>query len=270
MSKLYTNKTAGTSVLTGKIKSISEDRKSLEVTYQEYDYKSKQSSEKQKTVKCMAPINDTYKVGQTITAVGYVTGPVAFQTECISNSENVFEMSDLAFISGHVSSVKLNEEKDQNGNPKLTREGNPKKRHFDIHVPVLDETGNSVDHIVKVYDLPSKYQEAGQPTQIEKMQKRFADFVKADETPMYVTIATTPGNAFSFQKDDGSVYLGASHLGIRSLDIMYEFSKQKSQSQETNKAPEQPQPSTTPEPVQQPQEINGFEADVDLEEEFAN
>lgn len=272
MSKLYTNKKAGTSVLTGKITAISEDRKTVDVTYNEYSYQEKKSESKTKKVLCQQPLDDSYKTGKTITAVGYVTGPVNFQPVSISNDVNVFEMQDIAFLSGHIVKAALNEEKDQEGNPKLKSDGTPRKPHFDVQMEIPRNDGQIVHHFVKVYDTP-KYQEVGQPTNIEKFQKRFADFVSAQETPMYVTIATTPGQEFSFTKDDGTVYLGCSHMGINSLDIQYEFSKEKQQGKDNGEKPKEntPAPERTQLPPQpQAEEVNGFDVDMQYEEEFEN
>ena len=280
MSKLYTNKKAGTSVLTGKITKISDDRKMAEVTYNEYNYQEKKSVAKTKNVLCPTPLDDSYKVGKTMTAVGYVTGPVNFQPVSVSNEENVFEMQDIAFLSGHIVKAALNEEKDKDGNPKLKADGSPKKPHFDVQLEVARQDGQIVHHFVKVYDSP-KYQEAGQPTNIEKYQKRFADFVNAQDTPMYVTIATTPGQEYSFTKDDGTVYLGCSHLGINSLDIQYEFSKDKTKGDGAKGddgkddgglgggSVEREQTTTLP-PAPNAKEVNGFDVEMEYEEEFEN
>lgn len=273
MSKLYTNQSAGTSVLTGSVKTISQDRKSVMVAYNQYDYQSKKSTPKEKNIILDSPLDASYAQNQTITAVGYIMGP-DFKAISVSNKENVYETDTIAFLSGHVASVKMKEEKNEDGSSKLTREGKPKKPHLDITLDIPRADGQVVHHIVKVYDVPNTTDAMGN---IEKYSKRFADFVNPQDTPIYATIATKPGQEFSIPQDGGGVYLGVSHLGINSLDLEFQFQRVKNQQQnaprqQDSDMSQQAAPSVPAAPQPQPQtpagEVNGFEVDYNFEEEF--
>lgn len=272
MSKLYTNQKANTSVLSGKIKSISEDRKNIEVAYKNYDYNAQKSTDMVANVVSGVAVDESYVAGKNITVIGYTTGPT-FTAINISNKENIFETQGLTVISGYVAKAGLNEEKNEDGSPKLKQDGTPRKPHFDIQV-VIEENGNPTHHFVKVYNAP-KHQKAGEKSNIEKQQARFVDFKDPETTPTRVTIATQSGQPFTFEKSDGTVYYGCSHMSVNSLDIEYEYQRQRKNTQtQTVQTPAQPAPQTpAPQPQPTPEvmpsqvqesEVDGYDAEIDF------
>lgn len=285
MSKLYTNKKTAASILSGKLTEISEDRKTFTVAYQEYNNASKKFEDKTQVCTTMMALDDSYSVKQNVTVIGAKGFGGGFNVESVSNKESAFEYPDLAVVSGHVQKAFLNEEKDQDGNPKMKQDGTPRKPHYDIHISV-PEGDRVVNHIIKVYDSP-KYQKEGELSQTEKVAKRFASFENPETTPMRVTIATQPGQEFSFEKsgDTPGVYYGCSHLGFKSIDLEYEFSKSKNMSTPLTKEPEKEAPTkadsteATVEPTNVPVEapvtsvettdtietVDGFDSELEFE-----
>lgn len=281
MSKMYTSKKAGYSVLSGTIKSIADDRMSMVVSYREYDPQKKKAEIKDKNVVSpMQPIDASYKEKDSVTILGGILGQ-DFQIQRITNKSAVFEVPQLSVVSGYIEKVRYADEKDENGNPKLKVNGQPKKPHFDIFVTV-EEEDKVVHHIMKIYDS-IKFHKEGEPTNIEKYQAKFADrtladgtflqgFKSPDETPIRVTIATQPGTSFAYQGDE-SVYYGCNHLGISSIDLDFQYQRtikkennlqngqqapSNGQAQQQNAQPTaqqaQPQTNTQPAPPQQNQQ----------------
>ena len=231
MSKLYTSKRAGYSVLSGGIKSISEDRMSFVVTYREYDPQAKKAEMNHQHVATMKALPDSYKKGDQITVLGGIMGQT-MQAVQYSNTSACFEVPMMSVISGMVEKVRVNEEKNADGTPKTRRsDGAAKKPHLDIFVTVNEES-KETHHIIKVYN--GKYQD--DVPNIEKYQTRFAGkqladgtvlrgFENAEETPIRVTICTQPGHEFAMERDDGSLYYGCNHLGINSIDLDYQYKR---------------------------------------------
>lgn len=277
MSKLYNSKKAGTAVLSGKVTSISDDRMQMNVEYREYDAVAKKGTNKTKTVISGMPLNDTYKVGQNVSVVGYIQGPTNVSALHICNTTACFESDMIAVVSGHVKKAALNTETKEDGSPKLKKDGvTPRKPHFDVVVAV-NEGDVEVNHIVKVYNSP-KFQNEGEPSNIERYQKRFENFVNADETPTRVTIVTQPGQSFEYEMPDGQVYHGCSHMSINSLDMEYEYSRKKSQDkpveaaektqaatpENTQAAPSTPSASAVAQ-KEEITEVSGFDEDLEME-----
>ncbi len=225
MSKLYNSQTYGIAVLSGKVVSVSEDRKEMDVTYRDYDRQTKQATEKTKTVLIQnGSLDEGYKKGASVTVAGYIMGAKNMQAASISRGENVYETQEIAVVSGHVVKASYKDEKNEDGTPKLKQDGTPRKPHYDIEV-VVPEDDHEVHHFVKVYDSP-QFQKKGDPTNIEKYQNRFKNFKDPEETPTRVTIVTNPGQSYTFETDNG-IYYGVSHLGIKSLDMDFEYSLKK-------------------------------------------
>lgn len=278
MSKLYTNVKEGISYISGRIQSISDDRKQAVVGFRTYDSQSKKWSDDQKTIQVPDPLAEDYKKGNTVTAVGYVLGknfqPLAMTKEAMS-----YEMTpELELVTGHVKSCEYRSEVDQEGKPYMTKNNTPKKAHYDITVSCPRDDGIAVDHVMRVYE--SQFQK------IEDISKRFDTFQNPEETPIFMTCITKPGNEWTKEGEDGTVSHRVYHLGIRNLDINYEYDRSKFQAkdaEQTQEAPTQAQAApaapaqnapATPAPAAPTQakasaEVEGFEvSDDSFEAEF--
>lgn len=283
MSKMYTSKKAGYSVLSGTIKEIADDRMSMVVSYRNYDFANKKADTKETHVVSMKPFDAAYGVKDNITVLGAIMGQ-DFQAVQFSKDAACFEVPNMSVVTGDVSKIRINEELNQDGTPKMRRsDGQQKKRHFDIFVRVPDGD-KTVEHIIKVYDS-QKYHKAGEPTNIEKYAARFESSIRDDgtvlqgftspeETPIRVTIATQPGQEFAIEQPDGSVYYGCSHMGINSIDMEFGYQRvlkkgqeqTASPSQESNKAatPEGAEPESASEKEVE-LVVDGFDEDLSLD-----
>ena len=215
----------------------------MEVSYRKYDLQTKKASTLTKTI-VGTPIDPSFKVGQSVTAIGYVFGPQNFQladAKALTHESAVYDVGRLSIVSGYLVEARMNDEKDQDGNHKLKGDGSPKKPHFDLILKVMED-GKEVNHFIKNYNFLSKDQSL--VDNITPMRKKFEKFESPETTPTYVTIVTQPGQSFQFEKGDGSVYYGVSHMGTRSVDQIFEYQLQKEN--------EQPQQTTVQAPVTQP------------------
>lgn len=267
MSKMYKSN-QGLCVLSGKVKSISDDRTSVDVEYRKYDPVTKKATNLTKTISGLHDL-DTLKVGQSVSAVGYDCGP-NFQLvgNTFFHDNAVFEMNDIAVVSGRIQSVGLNDELDQDGNPKKKQDGTPKKPHYDIKV-VVNDNGKETVHQIKTYNFVSKTDNK-LVDNISDMAKRFEKFQSPETTPTFVTVVTNPGNSYEFEKNDGTIYYGCAHLGVRSIDQIFEYQLQRSQpnaekeADEPEKEPEPAVPSEKSEANEPIAEISGIDEDFDL------
>ena len=261
MSKAYLNKKTMLSVVSGKIESISDNRQEATISYQEYDYNKKTSSTKEVHAQTMLPFDDSYQVGQKITMLGGFVGN-DFSIRQYSNTNACFEVPDLAVVTGYVISAKLNEELNQDGTHKLKRSDNtPKKPHFDITIRVMDGE-REVNHVVKVYNA-MQYVKDGEPSQIDKIKSRFENvgFKDSETTPIRATIATAPGQEWSYTNND-IVYNYCGHIGIRSLDLELEYARNREQSSPNKTTPPAPEvPKSEPQPVV----VEGFDPDTPVD-----
>ena len=279
MGNMYTNRNSGLTVAMGKIKSIADDKLSMVIESTEYV----QNSETKKTeakavdvkVRSSVPFAEAgYRVGYQATAVGYGRGVDGntMQAQAVLVGNDIYENEALAIVKGTVKKVFMNEEKNQDGTPKLSRDGKPRKRHFDITVAVKDEANNRwVDHVIKIYD---ERVEPGQRGQIEQMQYRFKDF-DAEHNRMAVTFVTQPAEVLerTYVKSNGEpgTAYAAYHMGCVKMDYEYLGEKQQTRGNEqsapaqnqtspvqNNSAPAQAAPAA---PAQSsPAAGNGFEA----------
>ncbi len=280
MSKLYTNVKEGVSYISGRITSLSEDRTKAEVSFRTYDTGTKKWSDEQKTIVAPQPLDADYKKGDMITATGYVMGK-NFSPLAMTKKAMTFQMTpELELITGHVVSCEMRTEVDKDGNPYMTKNNTPKKAHYDVTVACPRDDGIIVDHVMRVYESPF--------SKIEDISKRFDTFQNPEETPIYMTCITRPGNEYSRENDDGTVVHRVYHLGMRNIDINHEYDRSKYQTKAADKgeekAPEAPQAKAqaqapAPAPAPQPQakapapakeaEVEGFEASDDsFEAEF--
>lgn len=251
----------GLYVVTGKVKSISEDRTVMVIESSEYVKDEKK--EVPFDLELSNPVGfdaDTFKKGFNVTAVGYQLGnqkKMAPGATVLSGTD-VFSTEKTAVISGFVKFARLNEEKNADGTQKTKADGTtPKKPHFDITIVVKDnDTGRWVNHVIQIYN--SKFDDKA----IEKAQKLYGNFNPETE---YIkgTWVTGNGQEWNYESTgkDGKSYVNymCSHLGVRMADVEREAKKEREQSQNGV---------TTPAPVQVPEPIqnSGFSApDMDMD-----
>lgn len=251
MGNMYTNRNSGLTVAMGKIKSIADDKLSMVIESTEYvqNPETKKSEAKAVDVKVRSAVpfaEAGYRVGYQATAVGYGRGVDGntMQAQAVLVGADIYENEALAIVKGTVKKTFMNEEKNQDGTPKLSRDGKPRKRHFDITVAVKDEANNRwVDHVIKIYDGRV---EPGKRGQIEQMQYRFKDF-DAEHNRMAVTFVTQPAEVLSrtYVKNNGEpgTAYAAYHMGCVKMDWEYLGEKQQARENE-QPAPAQNQSAT--------------------------
>lgn len=220
MSKVYRRQVDGLTVLSGITKEVSLDKQTIIVTAEIYNRDTKQNDSVDMTVKAPAPVEDV-KVGDLVTAVGYGAGINVINAMTISSENNYIalnapnEKDSVGVLSGRVLFANYRDELDADGQPRLKASGAPKKPHFDITL-ATGSGSERVTHTVKIYDFKDS-------PNIKRAKKLFNNFDRT-ENPIYVSIVTTIGNAYTTQKEkDGQVYTNnnMSHLGYRSLDLTY-------------------------------------------------
>lgn len=256
--KIYTNQKTKMSVVSGKVLAVSDDRKTLTVKTQEFNRDTKVYEDKEMVFEAPQPVAENVVVGKPVTIVGYeqidmMAGSSKWVAGYVSAGNESFEYKTLAVVNGDVVYARYNEEKNEDGSPKMTKErmgadgktipSKAKTPHFDIGVSTIDAEGKRVLHTVKAYPDPVKGKDGeiveGQKSfdKIESLKKRFENFDK-DNNPMRVTIATQPGQISTSTKEyDGKVYENtySNHMGIYSLDI--EYTKSLEKNKESGAAP---------------------------------
>lgn len=140
----------------------------------------------------------------------------------------------FSLINGRIKFATYRDEKDENGQPKMSKEyitqdgqkvaPHPKKAHFDIGISVPEQTedGNTrwITHTIKVYE------KTGADGKIDNKQvyglKKKLENVDLKNEAVYATIVTTPAPVTSYTTEkDGKEYINYScqHMGYRSMDI---------------------------------------------------
>ena len=228
MAKVFRKKT-GLNVVSGVVKAVDlaqNGAKKVVITVSEKNQQTKKWEDKDVAVTSTI-VDDGVTVGAIATAAGYLWGSSNIMGTYISSGPHVEELDEVAIISGVVQKAAYKDELNEDGTPKLTRSGTPRKPHFDISVMVPDEEGHRVIHIVKVYNFNKV--EDGQLSNIDKMKKRFADFKDKDSTPTECTIVTGPGNVRTWDSEfNGKVYHNycCDHMGIQSLDLNFLYERE--------------------------------------------
>ncbi len=282
MSKRYVNKKTSLHIVSGKVESIAEDRKSLVVHNVAYSESAKGNIEEHTTVRSEYAIPDDIAVGSNITAVGYPAGGTAgafiINAQSISAKSAIFENTEIAVVSGHLVSAKYISELNLDGTARTKSDGvTPKKPHYDLSLSVPNgPDGRNVLHIIKVYDFPAKENDGKKLTEIESIKRRIEGvyaFLKEGEepkktdsglppygfkdkesTPTYVTIVTKPGNSWEHESEfNGETQMNyySSHMGISSIDIEPEYQFEATKKKDNSKETPAPAPTSTPAPVQQ-------------------
>lgn len=280
--KFYTNQKTKMSVVSGQVLAISDDRKSLTVKTQEYNRDSKTNVDKEITFETQLPIAENIVVGKSVSICGYeqidmMAGASKWVAGYVSAGNESFEYKTLAVVNGDVVYARYNEEKNEDGSPKMTKErmgadgktipSKAKSPHFDIGISTIDGEGKRVLHTIKAYPDPVKGKDGaiveGQKNfdKIETLKKRFENFDK-ETNPMRVTVVTQPGQISTSTKEyNGQVYENtyANHMGIMSLDIEYTKTREKNkdavpapEQESASSEVEQPTATTTSTPAQAP------------------
>lgn len=228
--KVYKRKT-GIIVVSGEVKSIEPAQngaKKVVFIVKEYNKQSHELEDKEISV-TSSNVTDAVAVGSIATAAGYQWGAGNIMGTYISAGPHVECVdNDIEIVSGLVNKAVYKSELNEDGSPRLKRDGTPRKPHFDISVVIPDEEGHRVFHIVKVYNFNKK--EDSQLSNIEKMQKRFADFKDKDSTPIECTIVTAPGQIRPWESEyNGQVYQNycCDHMGVFSMDLNFLFSRER-------------------------------------------
>lgn len=243
MSKIYRNKDTSIHVLSGKIQSVAEDGLSMVVSSQEWKQKTDEKTNKTYMeanpidflVKWAVPVaDDTYTVGNDVTVVGYGQGKenglLRINVEQVLTKSEVYKSDELDVVRGFVKFASYNDEKNVDGTPKLKQDGQtPRKPHFDITVTCRDEENDRwVNHIFPIYNTKNN------PKEIERYQKKFANF-DAKTNRALVTIVAGPGaEPYAVTKNyngQESVYWNVRHMGIKSFDM--EMIDERTKSKET-------------------------------------
>ena len=232
MSGLYKNK-SGINMVSGTVESISPDKASMVIktTVGNREKGGVEPKDFKVTFNGDVKLSDEIKVGDTVTAAGYQNGEDSINASFAAHENSCFKASDdLVIISGEVLFANKNEEKDENGQPRLTQAGTEKKPHFDITIAV-GSGKDRVNHVVKVYDFAAKDGKEKQEN-IARFEKIFGNFDRKDN-PVYMTIATGAGQEYTKvnkSKDGTKEYENKyeSHLGFKSFNVQYLNSLNKS------------------------------------------
>lgn len=259
--KIYTNQNAGFKAVNGVIKSISADRKTMEVQSQTWDVETTKFVPSNVKVTSQLPFDETYQPGGDISVVGYpragmISADHIFKEEggyaeerAVINKNGVDKEEGYGFVAGQVAFVRLNEEKNPDGSAKTKADGGEKKRHFDIGVRCENEAGEEMLHIIKVYD--GTFTPAGQKTPLEKYRDIFAKHPDEDCRVFITTSALTERDVYSQEKEyNGTTQttVFANHMGIKSADIVFSKKKEMEHTNQVEQVstPEQPYEPTVP------------------------
>lgn len=269
---VYKNQASGLVVATGKIKSVSEDRMVMTVTSEQYDRTAKKNEEVELNVSSGTPFEDSFKNGYGVTVAGYQRGKGAIVADAAFIGNDYFETQDLAVVTGLVKYARLNEEKDENGAPKMKQDGKtPKKPHYDVTISV-NEGDKWVDHVIRIYE---GIHEEGKKSQMDRAAALFSKFDK-ESNRIRATFVTSPGQSYSRTvTKNGKEYVnyGCSHIGFKFMDVEFVDQKEKAKNTPAAEKPESapvqqtPAPTPAPQPQAPVQSGNGFEQNLALDED---
>ena len=259
---MYNNQASGLSVVSGVVKSISEDRQVMTVESRRWNQAERKEEDFEIQVQSAAGFDErAYKVGFRVTAIGYPHGKGVLNAERVLTGNETYETQDLTILRGYVKFARLNEEKDEHGQPIMNAKGQPRSPHFDVTISAKDEsTGNYVDHTVKIYN--GKVEE-GKKGNMDRAIAIFRTFDR-ESAPAIVTFVTGAGSPYTTKTEkDGKEYVNfrCSYLGYKLMDVEYVEARDRSKAN-TEKA--------APAPVQEApakaEPATGFDApEIDLE-----
>lgn len=255
MSRLYRRQT-GLIIASGKCVNIRSNPsgKEVEIAIRERNRQTKEVTEKIVTAVSNS-VDDDVAVGKIVTAIGYQSGMDIISASSVTAGASVRYVEDVEVVSGLVQKAEYKPEVNEDGTPKLKRDGNPRKPHFDVTIKVPDEEGHNVSHRIKIYNFV-KAKDPGDKTEIDKAKAIFANWIDKDETPVIATIVTKPGTSSSWESEyNGKVYqnFASDHLGKFSWDFNWmnepparQNTQTQTQAQENIPLPEpQPEPPRT-------------------------
>lgn len=268
MAKVY-SKSTGLNIISGKVKSVSDDRYSIVVESEKYNNSTKSREAVEFTVKAPVTYDESFVPGTRATVAGYLAGKGTINADYASASQGFSVLDEgldnldkngnpraVAVLSGEVLFANKRDELTENGQPKLNAAGAPRKPHFDVTIAV--GTGSSrKTHIVKFYNFTDK--EGKFVDNIGRMEKIFKNFDRK-ENPIYATFVTDKGQEYSYENEyNGNTYTNTnvSHMGAQSFDFEFLNARQK-QTKAPEKAPEQA-------PVQAPKTEEAVQAQVPVQ-----
>ena len=221
MAKMYKKKT-GLCIVSGKVTAKEAVQQGTKVSIEVEEFDSETKKWNKKTVDAISnAVDEDVAVGCVATAVGYQCGISAIMASTITTGAHVFDPEpDVEIITGVVNKASFKPEVQEDGTPKLKRDGSPRKPHFDVSIIVPDNDGHKVIHIIKVYNYKDV---KGDKAEIEKAEAKFKDFQDRKSTPMAITVVTQPGQESNWESEyNGKVYqnFASSHLGKMSWDII--------------------------------------------------
>ena len=284
MARMYSNQASGLTVVTGEIKSISEDRQVMTVASKRWNQTDRKEEEFEMQVQSAAGFDEaSYRVGYRVTAIGYPHGKNVLSAERVLTGNETYETQDLTILRGYVKFARFNEEKDRNGQPIINAKGQPRAAHFDVTISVKDEsTGNYVDHTVKIYN--GKVEE-GKKGNMDRAIAIFKEFDR-EKAPMIATFVTGAGSPYTTKTEkDGKEYVNfkCSYLGYKLMDVERVEPRERAkapaekiapapaqetpvQAEPTNTAPSQNQPAGYFKTPAHTEPATGFDApEIDLE-----
>lgn len=221
MAKMYKKKT-GLCIVSGRVTAKEAVQQGTKVSIEVEEFDSETKKWNKKTVDAISnTVDEDIAVGCIATAVGYQCGISAIMASTITTGSHVFSPEpDVEIVTGMVNKAAFKPEVQEDGTPKLKRDGSPRKPHFDVSIIVPDNDGHKVIHIIKTYNFKDS---KGEKTEIEKAEAKFKDFQDRKSTPMAITVVTQPGMESNWESEyNGKVYqnFASSHLGKMSWDIM--------------------------------------------------
>ncbi len=218
---------------------------------EEYDPNAKKWNSSEWTVRS-AEVDPTLAIGSIATSYGYQSAPNGMAAQKITvgpATQIVDETTEI--VSGPIHKAEYKPEVNDDGTPKLKRDGTPRKPHFDVVIVVPDEMGHKVHHTIRIYN----FKNAEGSTEIEKAQAKFKDFKSSTETPTEITVVTSPAPINTWESEwNGRMYTnyGCDHLGKRSWDVNVVGAPARTQTAEQSAPTPAPAPapaSVTPPPA---------------------
>ena len=233
----YENRETGACVLTGVVTGKTDNSFTLKVGC--YD-KEKGAYDSEYTIMGKAPENKDVSGKGEVTVVAYKAGKEKFTLDKVVSRNDSYAISEKCMvINGDVVRARLNEEKDKDGKVKQTKDGKPKKPHYDISI--VDSEG--VTHRVKVYNTEKN------PDAIEKAAKTFDKLGSVKEiqgknlrTKIAATLLTNPSgvNEYQYEDKDGVARTYRDYLGYFKADTKFyseEVEKEQEQAAEQEYTP---------------------------------
>lgn len=221
MSKLFRRKT-GLIIASGAVVGIDNqpEGKTVKISIREYNGQLKDWNDR--IINAVSnSVDDNVAVGCIATAIGYQSGIDTIFASSVTTGNKTRYIEDIEVVTGRVYKAELKTETNEDGSQKLKRDGSPRKPHFDITIPVLDEEGHNVLHRIKIYNF-KETADSNKETEIQKAERIFKNFVDKDETPVEATIVTRPGSNSSWESEyRGKIYqnFASDHLGKDSWDF---------------------------------------------------